>query len=152
MDSKVIKEAIDFAADPNTRAAFVSGLTIALFLGYFAGTISCKFLYGLARLIVSEFRVHFQRKELQRETERKRKEDAAKRRLEAYERRKNEKRPLYGILWDRNGTPYCPVCQRALHPFLRDGDVFKSACYACNKKYYCHTKTLDEEVRRIWGK
>ena len=42
MDSKVIKEAIDFAADPNTRAAFVSGLTItiALFLGYFAGIIS----------------------------------------------------------------------------------------------------------------
>ena len=64
MDSKVIKEAIDFAADPNTRAAFVSGLTIALFLGYFAGTISCKFLYGLARLIVSELRGHFQRKEL----------------------------------------------------------------------------------------
>ena len=40
MDSKVIKEAIDFAADPNTRAAFVSGLTIAWFLGYFAGIIS----------------------------------------------------------------------------------------------------------------
>ena len=40
MDSKVIKEAIDFAADPNTRAAFVAGLTIALFLGYFAGIIS----------------------------------------------------------------------------------------------------------------
>ena len=89
-----------------------------------------------------------------REAERKRKEDAAKRRLEASKKRKNEKRPYYGILWDRDGNPYCPVCQRQIQPFTNDedGDYCRSFCYACNKSFVCDTSDVEIDAKKIWNK
>ena len=152
MDSQIIKEAVDYAADPNTRGAFLTGFLLALGLGFFAGIISSKALYGLSHLIVFEIRRYIQRKDRLRNEERERKENTAKRRLEACERRKNEKRFVQGVLWDRNGNAYCPVCQRGIRPFEYHNSYssFVSYCYACGKYIYCRTKNLEEEVRKKW--
>ena len=124
---------------PGASVPVITGLIVGFAAGLFLSKPMWDFL--------SESR-RFKRED--REAQRQRKEDAAKRRLEACQRRKNEKRPLYGIPWDRNGTPYCPVCGRALHPFVRTGNVFKSACYACCKEFYCHTRTLPDEVGKLF--
>ena len=152
IDSQIIKEAVDYAADPNTRGAFLTGFILAFGLGCFAGVLSCKFLYELSRLIVFEIRGYIQRKDRLRNEARERKKNAAKRRLEAYERRKNEKRWVQGVLWDRKGNAYCPVCERGIQPFEYSNHYSSSVtyCYACNKEFFCHTKNLEEEVRKKW--
>ena len=88
MDTKLITDAIDFAVNPNTRAAFITGLGLGVLFGF----VSCKFLYMLSRLIASEIRTYFLRKDRLREEERQRKEAAAKRRLESCSRRKEAER------------------------------------------------------------
>ncbi|MBE6370815.1 MAG: hypothetical protein E7055_01910 [Lentisphaerae bacterium] len=92
MDTKSIEEALGFALDPATRAAFFSGFFIALTIGWFAGVFFSKGLYAFARLISSQVRACFLRKDRLREEERQRKNAAAKRRLESCARRKEAER------------------------------------------------------------
>ncbi len=126
---------------PDTFVPGITGFMIGLTVGLFLGKPMWDFLAEGRR---------FKRED--REAERQRKEEAAKRRLEACERRKNEKREVHAILWDRNGTPYCPVCGRALKPFVKDQTRKHSVsyCYGCRTHMICDTLTLEEEVRKKW--
>ena len=131
-------------------SVFFSGLTSGVAVGLFLSPSytafrQCKFTAG------REDRL---RKEQERKAE-------AQRRLEACRLRKTEKRIAYGIYWDREGTPYCPVCKTAMHPFSRvDGtNKWHSGCYACEAANpgsghrYCHlpdSRDLMTEIKKCF--